>query len=200
MSALDWNVWFFINSILLGVGLAIDAFSVSLANSMQDGNMSRGRMIAIAGTFGFFQFLMPMIGWGIIRPFEVNFEIVQEIIPWVAMAVLVAVGVLMIVESVRKRDEDSEKLRIVGFRSLMVQGIATSLDALSVGLANTEYNLAGSLVSSLIIGAVTFGICTAGLFLGRRIGDRLGSRAGIVGGLILILIGIEICVKHYLGF
>ena len=98
---MDWNVWFFLNSILLGVGLAFDAFSVSLANSMQDGNMSRGRMIAIAGTFGFFQFLMPMIGWGIIRPFEVNFEIVQEIIPWVAMAVLVAVGVLMIVESVR---------------------------------------------------------------------------------------------------
>ena len=184
------NLGFILNSVLLGIGLAMDAFSVSVANGLHDPEMKKNRMCLIAGTFGFFQFLMPMIGWVCVHSIAEKFQAFQKYIPWIALALLVWIGVKMILEGLHGRDE---KGSLKG-SALFVQGIATSIDALSVGFTIAEYTLVFALTESLIIGIVTFGICMAGVRLGGKIGTKLSGKAPVLGGIILILIGLEIFI------
>lgn len=207
-----------INSVLLGVGLAMDAFSVSLANGLNEHGMGIGRMFGIAGTFAGFQFAMPLIGWLCIHSIAEKFQSFQRFIPWIALALLVFIGGKMLAEGI----QENRKLRAqhssaaqstpgsdatlianeggsgasfakrVSFTELIVQGIATSIDALSVGFTIADYNAGNALIASLIIGIVTYIICIAGLKLGTTFGTRLAGRAGILGGIILICIGLEI--------
>ncbi|WP_044932785.1 manganese efflux pump MntP [Butyrivibrio sp. AC2005] len=188
------------NSILLGVGLAMDAFSVSIANAIADPDMSNKRKNAIAGTFAGFQFLMPMIGWICVHTIATLFTQFQTFIPWIALILLAYIGGKMLIEGIKeqKSDEPIEKEPLT-FKLLMVQGIATAIDALSVGFTISEYKTFEALLSALIIGAVTFIICRIGLHLGRKVGLKLAGRATIVGGVILIGIGIEIFVKGIIG-
>ncbi len=190
---MTWNFMFFINSILFGAGLAMDAFSVSLANGLAEPRMRKRRMSLIAGTFAFFQGLMPMLGWVCVHLFVKFFSSFQVFIPWIALALLLYIGIKMIAEATHG-EEDSDNKSKLGFSALIIQGVATSIDALSVGLTTAEYNFIMALVSALIISAVTFVICFAGLALGKKFGTKLAGKATIFGGVILIMIGIEIFV------
>ena len=186
-----FNALFVLNSILFGVGLAMDAFSVSIANGLHEPEMPMRRSLLIAGTFAVFQTVMPLLGWFCIHSIEEAFQAFQPFIPWIALGLLVYIGVKMILEGIRPKEEEGTSLK---GGALFIQGIATSIDALSVGFAIAEYTTVLAIVESVIIGAVTFGICMAGVRLGGKIGTKLSGKAPILGGIILILIGIEIFV------
>ena len=184
------GVLFIFNSILLGVGLAMDAFSVSLANGLQNHRLRLGQMCLIAGTFGFFQWLMPMVGWYCVNRVVDIFQSLLPLVPWAALVLLCTIGGLMIRDGLSGEEEQVEPH--VGFRYLLVQGLATSMDALSVGFTIAEYDGLDAFLASVIIGVVTFGICIAGLLLGKTFGMKLADKATILGGVILIAIGLEI--------
>lgn len=181
---------FILNSVLLGVGLAMDAFSVSLANGLANHFLRIRTMCLIAGTFGFFQWLMPMAGWACVNRIVDLFQVLLPLVPWASLVLLVAIGGLMIRDGLSGEEEDVNVS--VGLRYLLLQGLATSMDALSVGFTLAEYPFAKAMLASIIIGIVTFSICIAGLFLGKRFGMKLADKATILGGVILIGIGLEI--------
>lgn len=192
---MEWNLLFFVNSVLLGVGLAMDAFSVSLANGLRENQMKTPRMCGIAGVYAGFQFLMPMIGWVCVHTIVQIFQAFEKAIPWIALILLLYIGGKMLIESLRgEEDEEDDEIKKLGIGTLMIQGIATSIDALSVGFTIADYGVVMALVSTLIIGLVTFVICMAGLNIGKTFGTKFADKAGILGGVILIFIGIEIFV------
>lgn len=188
---------FFFNSILLGIGLAMDAFSVSLANGLNEPNMRKGKLCSIAGVFAFFQALMPMIGWICIHTIVQYFQAFEKLIPWIALALLGYIGGKMLYAGIKNAD-DAEEHPGVGFAALFLQGIATSIDALSVGFTIAGYDLLSALLASLIIAAVTFVICVGGLMIGRKAGTKLAGKAGILGGVILIFIGLNIFITSWM--
>lgn len=185
-----FDALFVLNSILFGIGLAMDAFSVSIANGLNEPEMPVSRGLVIAGTFAVFQTVMPLLGWFCVHSIAEAFQAFQPYIPWIALVLLAFIGGKMIWEGLHDQSE-AESLQ---GGALFIQGIATSIDALSVGFTIAEYELIFAVTESLIIGIVTFGLCLAGLLLGGRIGSRISGKAGIVGGIILILIGTEIFV------
>lgn len=187
---------FFFNSILLGVGLAMDAFSVSLANGLNEPCMKRGKMLGIAGVFAFFQALMPMLGWLCIHTIVEHFKSFEKLIPWIALILLVYIGGNMLYDGIKHHGDECEKPG-VGLAALLVQGVATSIDALSVGFTIADYELSAAFLSALIIATVTFGICSLGLCVGKKAGTHLSGKAGILGGLILIFIGLEIFISSF---
>ena len=184
---------FFVNNAALGVGLAMDAFSVSLANGLNEPKMRKRRMALIAGVFAGFQALMPMIGWICVHTVLQYFQMFEKFIPWIALLLLCYIGGNMLKDGIQNKEEEVEKAE-VGFKALMVQGIATSIDALSVGFTIAEYDLLYALVAVLIIGVLTFFICFGGLALGKKFGTVFANKATIMGGIILIAIGLEIFI------
>lgn len=188
---------FFVVSIMFGIGLAMDAFSVSLANGMNENRMKVGRMCQIAGIFAFFQALMPLIGWVCVHTILEYFNGFAKFIPYIALALLSYIGGKMIYEGVKK-DCDCEDCS-VGFAALIVQGIATSIDALTVGLDIGEYNFVEAFVCALVIAIVTFIICMFGVWAGKKFGNMISSKATVFGGVILVCIGIYIFIKGILG-
>lgn len=193
---MQWNFLFVFNSVLLGVGLAMDAFSVSMANGLNDPKMKGLRMNGIAGMYAFFQFAMPMVGWICVHTIVEKFKAFEKFIPWIALALLAYIGGEMLIEGIRTKDEETDaKDQHLGFGKLVMQGIATSIDALSVGFTIEQYNLPMALVASLIIAVVTHIICLAGLEIGKKFGTKLAGKASILGGVILIGIGLEIFIK-----
>ena len=194
---MEWNFLFFFNSGLLGVGLAMDAFSVSMANGLHDPKMSVRRMCIIAGAFGVFQAVMPMTGWICVHTIVELFSSFEVFIPWIALALLGYIGGKMLVEGIR--GEETEEAIELSAGALFVQGVATSIDALSVGFTISEYGWLMALVCSLIIATVTFFICIAGLRIGKKFGTKLAGKASILGGIILISIGLEIFLTGIFG-
>ena len=196
-----WDFLFFLNSALLGVGLAMDAFSVSLVRGMNDPRMKKNRMALVAGTFGYFQAFMPMLGWICVRTVAEQFEQFRKWIPYIALILLLFIGGKMLVEGIlhRKRGEEGTGNANAGFPGLLLQGVATSIDALSVGFTIAGYPWQMALVCSLLIATVTFAICLCGLLIGKKFGAFLSGHAEILGGVILILIGIEIFLKGILS-
>lgn len=190
---MEWSLLFFSNSILLGLGLAMDAFSVSLANGLNESNMKINRMCFIAGIFAFFQALMPMIGWTCIHTVLQYFKEFEKFIPWIALGLLGFIGGKMLIEGIKNNEPDIQTTS-VRITVLLVQGIATSIDALSVGFTIAEYGLIMALVCALIIAVVTFFICMTGLAIGKKVGTKFSNKAAILGGTILILIGLEIFI------
>lgn len=194
---MEWNFLFFLNSAALGVGLAMDAFSVSMANGLNESNMSRKKIVGIAGTFGFFQWLMPMLGWIAVHTIAEIFTSFQKLIPWIALILLGYIGGGMLKEGITKKEAgDAEKESRLGKGELFVQGIATSIDALSVGFTIASYDALHAFTAALIIAVVTFFISYAGVYIGRRFGMKLADKASILGGIILIAIGIEIFASN----
>lgn len=187
------TIVFFVNSILLGVGLAMDAFSVSLANGLNEPKMNKSRMSLIAGVFAVFQDVMPMLGWICVHTIMQYFVSFQKLIPWIALILLGYIGGKMLIEGIKGEGEE-ESSGELAFGALLVQGIATSIDALSVGFTIAEYNLGMALLCAIIIAVVTFIICITGLILGKKFGTKFAGKASILGGVILIGIGIEIFV------
>lgn len=183
---------FFITNILLGIGLAMDAFSVSLANGLNEPCMKKRKLFGIAGMFAFFQALMPMVGWLCVHTVAQHFKAFEKFIPWIALVLLGYIGGKMLVEGIKNKDSCPCSQQGVGFWALVVQGIATSIDALSVGFAIAHYDVWAAFAASIIIAIVTFIICLAGVIIGKTAGTCLTGKAGILGGSILIFIGIEI--------
>lgn len=198
---------FFFNSALLGVGLAMDAFSVSAANGLAEPNMKKSKEFSISGTFAFFQFLMPMLGWVLVRFAAEQFTAFQKAVPYIALVLLLFIGGKMLYEGIKnkggndingengEKGEEATAATKLTLLRLLVQGIATSIDALSVGFTIAEYKVTEALVCSAIVAAVTFGICVAGTYIGKKFGTKLAGKATILGGVILIIIGLEIFIK-----
>lgn len=183
---------FYVECLLLGVGLAMDAFSVSLANGLNEQKMGKGKMLSMAGVFAFFQGLMPLIGWICVHTILQHFKVFEKFIPWIALVLLVFIGGKMLLDGIFHKEGDEPHR--VGIAALLVQGIATSIDALSVGFTIAEYELLWASVAVLIIALVTFGICLGGIFIGKKFGTKLSNKATAFGGIILIAIGIEIFI------
>lgn len=183
---------FFVNGALLGVGLAMDAFSVSLANGLHEPKMKKGKLCAVAGTFAFFQALMPLIGWVCVHTLVQCFQAFEKFVPWIAFALLGFIGGKMLYESIKGGEEETPPQ--VGFVGLIVQGVATSIDALSVGFTIADYILPMALACAGIIAAITFALCAIGIEIGKKFGTRFSEKATAFGGVILILIGLEIFI------
>lgn len=195
---MEWNFVFFFNSVLLGVGLAMDAFSVSLANGLNEPGMRKKKMCGVAGVFALFQAAMPMIGWVCVHTIVEKFQAFERFIPFIALVLLVYIGGKMLLEGLKKNEEEEDECKAVGISALLVQGVATSIDALSVGFTIAEYGLVMALVCAVIIAVVTFFICVAGIAIGKKFGTKLANKASIFGGVILILIGLEIFITGIL--
>ncbi|MFR6065503.1 MAG: manganese efflux pump MntP family protein [Eubacterium sp.] len=187
---------FFFNSILLGVGLAMDAFSVSLANGLNEPKMKKGKMAGVAGIFSVFQFAMPLIGWICVSTIVQYFKAFEKCIPWIALILLGYIGGKMLYEGIENKNSDEEK-PAVGIGALLIQGVATSIDALSVGFTIADYKLPEAILACLLIGIVTFFICLAGIAIGKKAGTKLAGKADIIGGVILIFIGLEIFISSW---
>ena len=188
---------FFVQSIMLGVGLAMDAFSVSMANGLNDPAMKTRRLFLIAGVFAVFQAIMPLTGWAVVHTAAKAFAVFQRFIPFIALALLGFIGGKMLLGGIRgcEQEDGCEGLTL---GALMVQGIATSIDALSVGFTIAEHNFLQALVCAVIIAAVTFIMCAAGVRIGKHFGTKLAGKASILGGVILMAIGLEIFLTNIL--
>ena len=184
------SIAFIIESILLGIGLAMDAFSVSAVNGLNEPEMPKKKMFLIAGTFGVFQAAMPMIGWFCVHVIAEAFETFHKMTPTIALVLLLYIGGKMVISGIRGSDEEEKPA--VSFGDLMVQGIATAIDALSVGFTIADYGTLMANMASLIIGLTTFIICIGGVKVGKAFGTKLSDKAQILGGVILIFIGIKI--------
>ncbi len=184
---------FILTSLGFGVSLAMDAFSVSLANGLHEPKMKKLRMCSVAGVFSFFQFLMPFIGWSVVYFLSSQFKQFETFIPYIALILLGFIGGKMLYEGIKNNEEETDAPP-VGLWGLLVQGVATSIDALSVGFGIDSYSLPEALLCCLIIGVLTFFICMGGLVLGKKVGTKLSGKASVLGGAILIFIGIEIFV------
>ena len=184
---------FLFNSVLLGAGLAMDAFSVSLANGLNEPQMGTRRMCGIAGVFAFFQALMPMTGWACIHTIVSRFQAFEKLIPWIALVLLLYIGSSMLKEGLTGGGKEEERCG-VGFMALFIQGVATATDALSGGFTIAKYDFFLALLEALIIAIVTVVICLCGLHIGKKVGVKLAGKANILGGVILIFIGLEIFV------
>ena len=183
------SLGFIITSLGFGIALAMDAFSVSLANGLHEPKMKKLRMCGIAGIFSFFQCIMPLIGWVCVHTILSYFHEFEKFIPYIALALLGYIGGKMLYEGITNKDEDEAEGGIVSFAGLLVQGVATSIDALSVGLDIGSYGLLEALLCCLLIAFVTFFICMGGLYIGKKFGTKLANKASILGGVILIGIG-----------
>lgn len=185
-----------LNSILLGVGLAMDACAVSMANGLNDPNMKVSKVVLVALIFAFFQALMPMIGWICVRTVAQQFDKFTVAIPYIALALLGFIGGKMIYEGVTHKENSSEQQSHKNLTAvvLLTQAVATSIDALSVGFTVSSYDVWQALTSVAIIALVTFAICVGGVYVGKKFGTKLGNKAEIFGGIILIGIGLEIFI------
>ena len=181
---------FIINAFLLGIGLAMDAFTVSIANGLEDPKMKNSRMILIAGTFGLFQTAMPLLGWIFVHYLREKFILFEKAVPYIALLLLLYIGGKMIY-AYFKHEETEENL---GMEDILIQGIATSIDALSVGFTISSLSFSMALYEAMVIGVVTFVICLFGVAIGKAGGSRFSKKAPLFGSIILIAVGIEIFI------
>lgn len=190
---MEWNLMFFVNSVLLGIGLAMDAFSVSMVNGLNETKMSLRKTLVIAAVFGLFQAIMPMLGWICVHTIVQCFKVFDKFIPWIALVLLAFIGGKMLIDGIRNSDLDEKP--VLGIKGLLLQGIATSIDALSVGFTIADYGCLMATIEALITGIITFIFCIGGVCIGKKFGTKLQNKASILGGIILIAIGIEIFIK-----
>ncbi|MDO5448793.1 MAG: manganese efflux pump [Clostridia bacterium] len=188
--------WSFIMfSVVLGVGLAMDAFSVSLANGLKEPTMGVPKICLVGGAYALFQALMPMIGWFCVHTIAERFQSFEKFIPWIALILLLYIGGEMLVDGIKARKSVEEvALEKLTMKALFIQAVATSIDALSVGFTISEYSISEALICNLIIAITTFVISVAGVLIGKKVGTKLGWKADILGGVILIGIGLEIWI------
>ena len=190
--------WFnlIFSSLLLGIGLAMDAFSVSLANGLEDPKMRFKKALGIASIFAIFQAIMPLIGWVAISGFTAIFNKFEPFIPWIAFILLCFIGAKMLIDSTKSDSDTEENSKQLTFIALIIQAIATSIDALTAGIdLARDYTIRQYgyvLLAVTIIAAVTFIICLSGVKLGQRVGTKLAGKAGILGGCVLIFLGLKI--------
>lgn len=179
-----------ITSLFLGIGLAMDACAVSMANGLKETNMKFKKTLFIALIFGLFQGAMPLMGYLVGSQILTRIE---WIIPWAALGILGYLGGKMIYDGI-KGEEDSDEKSLT-LKVIFIQAIATSIDALSVGFTISDYTLVEALVCVGCVAIITFIICVGAVYIGRKFGTKLGNKAILIGGIILIAIGIEIFIS-----
>ncbi|MBR2056483.1 MAG: manganese efflux pump [Clostridia bacterium] len=201
-----------VQSLLISVSLSMDAFAVSLSNGLTAKKMPVKYMILTALSFGLFQGIMPLIGYLLGSLFEKWIEVA---VPIIGFCILFLLGAKMIFDSVRDimkekkakeketdnlscpncLDNEEKKPYKFGVKTLLVQSVATSIDALTVGLVYIGKSPLETYVTFALIAVITFGICVGGVFIGQKFGDKLKSKSGILGGLILIAIGLKLLIE-----
>lgn len=179
--------------VLIAVGLAMDAFAVSVARGMTANKDRLKQAMILASLFGGFQALMPLIGWLAGLSFS---DLIMGIDHWIAFGLLSFIGAKMIYDAV-KGGEESEGVELTWFLALTL-AVATSIDALMVGLS-FAFLETSILVPIVVIGLVTFALCFLGFMFGSSLGKFFGGKIRIVGGAILILIGFRILVEHLMS-
>lgn len=188
---------FIITSLLLGIGLAMDAFSVSIADGLNEPKMKQSKMLFIAFLFAFMQALMPLIGYLCIHVLVEKFTIFTKITPVIALLLLSYIGGKMLIEHFKKETEEIEKINNLTLATLLIQGIATSIDALSVGFTIASYNTKDAILCSIIIAVATFIISYVGVLIGKKAQSKLSKYANLIGGIILVGIGLEIFISSF---
>ena len=186
---------YLVEFLLLGVGLAMDAFAVSICKGLAMRKVNKKQAVIIALFFGGFQAIMPVIGWLLYKGFQTYIEALDH---WIAFALLAFIGVKMFIESLWEKEDDvvfEEMDPPLDMKEMLMLAIATSIDALAVGISLAA--LDRPLVeSAAIIGVVTFVISIIGVYIGKFFGNRYKKRAELTGGIILVLIGVKILCEH----
>ena len=181
---------------LIGIGLSMDAFAVAICKGLAMPNkVDKKGALLIALYFGVFQAVMPTLGWLLGSQFA---RYVTRLAPWIAFILLAWIGGNMIRESLSKEEKAEEETGSVSHKELLVLAVATSIDALAVGVTFSMLELAVSIAAAVIlIGCTTFVISLAGVYVGNVFGAKYKSKAEFVGGAILILIGVKILLEHF---
>ena len=186
----------------LGIGLAMDAFAVSMSNGLKENKMKLKKILLIAITFGLFQGVMPLIGY------FVGFSLIDYIdkfVPWIALGLLSILGIKMIIDGIKELKEGNKDDEVcpcencLSVKILLVQAVATSIDALSAGLSFSNYKVYEAIIVVSLVALITTAICIAGVYIGKKFGTKLSKYAAFIGGTILILIGLEIFLTGILG-
>lgn len=186
---------YLVEFLLLGVGLAMDAFAVSICKGLAMRKVNKKQAVVIALFFGGFQAIMPIVGWFLCKGFQNYIEAFDH---WIAFALLAFIGMKMIIETLSEKEEDVvvEKMDPpLDMKEMLMLAIATSIDALAVGISLAALDRP-IVESSTIIGVVTFVISIIGVYIGNFFGNRYKKRAELVGGIILVLIGVKILCEH----
>ena len=189
-----------VTAILLGLGLAMDACAVSTTDGLSEPNMKWKKMLLISGLFGLFQCAMPTFGYLAVTIFssilgEGFTRIFTYFVPYLALIILGYLGVKLIIDNIKSEEETVGKS--ITLSTILVQAVATSIDALSVGVVLGDLIMCEALMTFLIIGLITFGICIIAIIVGKKFGNLFASKAGIVGGAILVFIGFEIFFSNW---
>lgn len=193
------NGWlsFIISSILFGLGLAVDAFLISLAGGVNEPNAKRGKILASALVFALFQLAAPLIGRLCVRTVAERFLFFKECLSGIALAVLLFLGIKMLVEGLRQSKSKDEEKPKSGIGALLLRAAVSSVDALSMGFTIAEYSLWTAVAGAGIIAAITFIAYTAGFFIGRKFGTRLADKAMVIGGILFIVMALEVFIQGF---
>ena len=184
----------FLELFLIGVGLAMDAFAVSVGKGLSMRRFDLGQALALSVTFGAFQALMPLLGWLLGAQFE---RFVSVGAPWIAFALLAFIGAKMIIDAFRDGDGQTEVAQArVGLGELLMLGLATSIDALAVGVSFAFLQV-DIVLAIIVIGLVTFAVSFLGVSLGRLFGGKWERGSAVAGGIVLIVIGLKVLADHY---
>ena len=183
--------------LLIAVALSMDAIAVAVCKGLATKKLSPGGMLTVGAWFGGFQAIMPLIGWLIASKFS---KYITKFDHWIAFALLAAIGINMIREALQKDDEGAESASL-GFKTMLIMALATSIDALAIGVSFAFLGMTGEKVIPAVccIGAVTFALSAAGMKIGAVFGAKYKSKAEIAGGVILIALGIKILIEHLAG-
>ncbi len=181
---------------LIGIGLSMDAFAVAICKGLaMPDKVDRKGALLIALYFGVFQAVMPALGWLLGSQFA---RYVTQMAPWIAFVLLAWIGGSMIRESLSKEEKEEAEMGAVSHKELLVLAVATSIDALAVGVTFSMLELAVSIDAAVaLIGCTTFVISLGGVYVGNVFGARYKGKAEFVGGAILILIGVKILLEHF---
>ena len=201
--------------VLLGIGLSADAFSVALTDGLTYVDINKKKSFFIAGTFGFLQALMPLIGFWLVEIIEIIAgsvagqkagEIAGKVVVWLAFALLLFIGGKMLIESIieLRKPPEEKKEKLFSYREILIYSVLTAIDALAAGVTmHTGLSTTTTVwLHVSIVLVLTFGISLIGLFLGKQIIKLLKGRyeiSGIIGGIILILLAVWVIVSHYTG-
>ena len=181
---------------LVGIGLSMDAFAVSICKGLAMPAVNKKQALLIGAYFGVFQALMPLAGWLLGSQFARH---VTKLAPWIAFVLLAWIGGSMLRESLSKKEEDEEVEPVeLRHKELFLLAVATSIDALAVGVSFSMVELSVSIgAAAALIGCTTFAISVGGVFVGHIFGASYKNRAEFVGGAILLLIGVKILLEHF---
>lgn len=201
---MEWKI--ILEVIILGIGLSMDAFTVSICDGLIYRDLNKRKALFIAGDFGFMQAAMPLIGFFIADLF---LEYVENYIPWISFALLLIIGGKMIFDAIKEMKEkrknpEHETISSFSYKEVLLAGVATSIDALATGVTMAGMGSTKTTIwlHAFIICCITFCFCILGLFLGKTVNKLLKDKylyANIAGGVILILLGVYIVTSHYLG-